>query len=127
MVKVNANEPALVLCNTLVRINPVAIEKRNLKIVKVRLLDLLHLTIVHAFVFTRNIISINLYTTILIHTSLILSFGVECVSIYVVPLISYNSEYRVTSQLFEAFTCMSIQLRNPILELANEFSHVFIC
>jgi hypothetical protein len=75
-------------------------EKRNLKTVEVKLTDLLYLTIVHAFVSTRNIISINMYTTILIRAFLILLFGVECVSIYVVPLICHNSEYRATSQLF---------------------------
>jgi hypothetical protein len=32
--------------------------------------------------------------------ALILLFSVECVSIYIVPLIYYNSEYRATSQLF---------------------------
>jgi hypothetical protein len=45
MVKVNANE-LLVLYNTLGCINLVATEKRNLKTVKVKLLDLLYLTIV---------------------------------------------------------------------------------
>jgi hypothetical protein len=66
MVKVNANEPILVVYNTFDCINPVAIEKRNLETVKVKLLDLLYLTIVYAFVFAHNIISINMYTTILI-------------------------------------------------------------
>jgi hypothetical protein len=37
MVKVNANEPILVLYNTIDYINLVATEKRNLKIVKVKL------------------------------------------------------------------------------------------
>jgi hypothetical protein len=68
--------------------------------VKVKLSDLLYLTIVHVSVLARNIISINTYTTILIHAFLILLFGVEHVSIYVVPLICHNGEYRVTSQLF---------------------------
>jgi hypothetical protein len=67
---------------------------------KVKLPDLLYLTIVHVFVLSHNIISINMYTTILIHAFLILLFGVECVSIYVVPLICHNSEYRAMSQLF---------------------------
>jgi hypothetical protein len=100
MVKVNANEPILVLYNTFDCINPVAIEKRNLEIMKVNLLDLLYLTIVHVFVLTHNIIRINTYTTILIHAFLILLLGVECVSTYFVPLIYHNSEYRATSQLF---------------------------
>jgi hypothetical protein len=99
MVKVNANEPALVFYKTLDCINLVATKKRNLETVKVKLPDLLYLTIVHAFVFVCNIININTYTTILICAFLILSFGVECVSIYVVPLICHNSEYMVTSQL----------------------------
>jgi hypothetical protein len=67
---------------------------------KVKLIDILYLIIVHAFVFTRKIISINTYTTILIHTFLLLSFGVEHVSIYSIPLICHTSEYRVTIQLF---------------------------
>jgi hypothetical protein len=67
---------------------------------KVKLPDLLYLTIVHVFVLSHNIISINMYTTILIHAFLILLFGVECVSIYVVPLICHNREYRAMSQLF---------------------------
>jgi hypothetical protein len=100
MVKVNANEPILVLYNTFDGINPVAIEKRNLEIMKVNLLDLLYLTIVHVFVLTHNIIRINTYTTILIHAFLILLLGVECVSTYFVPLIYHNNEYRATSQLF---------------------------
>jgi hypothetical protein len=75
-------------------------EKRNLEIVKVKLPDLLYLTIIYVFVLARNIISINTYTTILICAFLILLFNVECVSIYVIPLICHNSEYRVTSQLF---------------------------
>jgi hypothetical protein len=69
-------------------------ENRNLKTVKVKLQDLLYLTIVHAFVSTCNIISINTCTTILMHTFLILSFSVEHVSIYVIPLICHNGEYR---------------------------------
>jgi hypothetical protein len=100
MVKVNTNEPILVFYNTLDCINPVATEKRNPEIVKVKLLDLLYLTIVHSFVFAHNIISINTYTTILIRDFLTLLFGVECVSIYVIPLICHNSEYRATSELF---------------------------
>jgi hypothetical protein len=75
-------------------------EKRNPETVKVRLTDLLYLTIVHVFVLASNIISINMYTTILICVFLILLFSVECVSIYVVPLICHNGEYRATSQLF---------------------------
>jgi hypothetical protein len=67
---------------------------------KVKLPDLLYLTIVHGFVLARRIISINTYTTILIRAFLILLFGVECVSIYVVPLICHNGEYRSMSQLF---------------------------
>jgi hypothetical protein len=100
MVEVNANEPVLVLYNTLDCINPVAMEKRNLETMKVKLPDLLYLTIVHVFVLARNIISINTYTTILICAFLILLFSVEHVSIYVVPLICHNDEYRATSQLF---------------------------
>jgi hypothetical protein len=68
--------------------------------VKVKLSDILYLIIVHVFVFTCNIISINMYTTILIRAFLILLFGVERVSIYVIPLIYHNGEYRATSQLF---------------------------
>jgi hypothetical protein len=86
------------LYNTLDCINPVATEKRNLETVKVKLSDLLYLTIVHVFVLARNIISINTYTTILICTFLILLFGVDRVSIYVVPLICHNGEYRAMSQ-----------------------------
>jgi hypothetical protein len=100
MVKVNANEPVLVLYNTLDSINLIATEKRNLKTVKVKLPDLLYLTIVYVFVLARSIISINTYTTILICAFLILLFSVERVSIYVVPLICHNGEYRATSQLF---------------------------
>jgi hypothetical protein len=66
---------------------------------KVKLSDLLYLAIVHVFVFVYNIISINTYTTILICVFLILTFGVKHVSIYVIPLICHNSEYRVTCQL----------------------------
>jgi hypothetical protein len=105
MVKVNANELRLVFYNNhdynnLDYINPVATKKRNLETVKVKLPDLLYLTILHAFVFTHNIISLNTYTTILIRAFLILLFGVECVSIYVVPLICHNGEYRAMSLLF---------------------------
>jgi hypothetical protein len=64
---------------------------------KVKLPDPFYLTIVHAFVLARNIIIINMYTTILIRAFLILLFGVERVSIYVVPLICHNVEYRATS------------------------------
>jgi hypothetical protein len=70
-----------------------------MEIVKVKLSDLLYLAIVHAFVFAHNIISINTYTTILICAFLILTFGVKRVSIYVIPSICHNSEYRVTCQL----------------------------
>jgi hypothetical protein len=100
MVKVNANEPVLVLYNTLDSINPGATKKRNLETVKVKLSDLLYLTIVHIFVLVRSIISINTYTTILICGFLILLFSVERVSIYVKPLICHNSEYRTMSSLF---------------------------
>jgi hypothetical protein len=100
MVKVNANELVLVLYNTLDCINPVATNVRNLETVKVKLRELLYLTIVHAFVLARNIIIINKYTTILILTFLILLFCVERVSIYVIPLICHNGECRATSQLF---------------------------
>jgi hypothetical protein len=86
MVKVNANESVLVLYNTLDSINQL-------------LSDLLYLTIVHIFVLACSIISINMYTTILICAFLILLFSVEYVSIYVVPLICHNGEYRATSQL----------------------------
>jgi hypothetical protein len=98
MVKINANEPAVVLYNTLNFINPVAMKERNLKIVKFKLLDLLYLTIVHVFVLAHSIISINMYTTILICVFLILLFSVERVSIYIIPLICHNGEYRATSQ-----------------------------
>jgi hypothetical protein len=100
MVEVNANEPVLVLYNALDSINPVVTEKRNLKTMKVKLSYLLYLTIVHIFILDRSIISINMYTTILICAFIILLFSVECVSIYVVPLISHNGEYRVMSPLF---------------------------
>jgi hypothetical protein len=76
MVKVNANEPVLVLYNILDCINPIATEKRNLGTVKVKLPDLLYLTIIHIFDLACNIISINTYTTILIHAFLILLFNV---------------------------------------------------
>jgi hypothetical protein len=100
MVKVNTNERVLVFYNALDCINPVGTEKRNLETVKVNLTDLLYLTIVYVFVFARNIISINTYTTILICAFIILLFGVECVSICVIPLICHNGEYKVISQLF---------------------------
>jgi hypothetical protein len=100
MVKVNANEPVLVLYNTIDCINPVATEKRNLETMNVKLSDLLYLTIVHVFVLARRIISINTYTTILIRAFLILLFCVERVSIYVVPLICHSGEYTATSKLF---------------------------
>jgi hypothetical protein len=100
MVKVNVNEPILILYNTPGCINPVATEKRNLETVKVKLLNLLYLTTVQVFVLARSIISINTYTTILIRVFLILLFDVERVSIYVTPLICHNDEYRATSQLF---------------------------
>jgi hypothetical protein len=100
MVKVNANEPVLVLYNTLDCINQVATEKRNLETMKVNLPDLLYLTIVHVFVLARNIISINTDTTFLIRAFIFLLFSVERVSIYVVPLICHNSEYRAMRQLF---------------------------
>jgi hypothetical protein len=100
MVKVNANKHVLVFYNALDCINLVAIEKRNLETIKVKLQDFLYLTVVHAFVLACNIISINTYTTILICAFLILLFGVERVSIYTIPLICHNSEYRITSQLF---------------------------
>jgi hypothetical protein len=100
MVKINANEPVLFLYNTLDYINPVAMEKRNVETMKVKLPDLLYLPIVHVFVLTLNIISINTYTTIMIRAFLILLFGVEHVPIYVVPLICHNGEYRATSELF---------------------------
>jgi hypothetical protein len=44
----------------------------------------------------------------MMHAFLIMLFDVECVSIYVIPLIYYNGEYRATSQFFLAFTCLSI-------------------
>jgi hypothetical protein len=81
MIKVNANELVLILYNTLDCINPVAMEKRNLEIMKVKLTDLLYLTIVHIFVLARNIISINMYTTILICAFIILLFGIERISL----------------------------------------------
>jgi hypothetical protein len=100
MVKVNANKHVLVLYNTLDCINPVATKKGNLETMKVKLPDLLYLTIVHVFFLAHNITSINTYTTILIRAFHILLFGVERVSIYAVPLICHNGEYRATSQLF---------------------------
>jgi hypothetical protein len=74
-------------------------EMSNLETMKVKLPDLFYLAIVHAFLFAHNIISINTYTTILICAFLILMFGVKRVSIYVIPLIYHNSEYRATCQL----------------------------
>jgi hypothetical protein len=100
MVKVNTNEPVLVLYNTLDSINPGTMEKMNLEIMKVKVSDLLYLTIIHVFVLARSIISINTYTAILICAFLILLFSVEHVSIYGVPLICHNGEYRAMSQLF---------------------------
>jgi hypothetical protein len=97
MVKVNANEPVFVFYNTLECINPITTEQRNLETMKVKLPDLLYLTIVHVFVLARDMISINTYTTIFIHAFLILLFGVERVSIYVVPMICHNGEYRAMS------------------------------
>jgi hypothetical protein len=93
MVKVNANELILILYNTLDSINLVATEKRNLETV-------MYLTIVLVFVLAHSIISINTYTTILTCAFLILLFSVERVSIYVVPLVCHNGEYRAMSQLF---------------------------
>jgi hypothetical protein len=98
-VEVNANEPVLVLYNTLDCINPVATEKMNVETVKIKLSYLLYLIIVHVFVLVCNVISINMYNTILICAFLILLFGVECESIYIIPLICHNGEYRGTSQL----------------------------
>jgi hypothetical protein len=86
-VKVNANELILLFYDIIMCINPVTMKNKNLETIKVKFLDLLYLTIVHAFVFTCNIRSFNTYTIILIHVFLILSFGVERISIYVVPLI----------------------------------------
>jgi hypothetical protein len=100
MVKVNTNKSVLVFYNMLDCINLVAMKKRNLKTVKVKLPDLLYLTIIHAFVLARHILSINMYTTILIRAFLILLFNVEYVSIYGIPLIYHNGEYRATNQLF---------------------------
>jgi hypothetical protein len=100
MVKINTKELVLVLYNTLDCINPIAMEKRNLETVKVKLPNLLYLTIVHVFVLAHNIISINTYNIILIRAFLILLFSVEHVSIYVIPLICHNGEYRVMIQLF---------------------------
>jgi hypothetical protein len=58
------------------------------------------MTIVHPFVLARNIISINMYTIILMRAFLILLFDVEYVFIYVMPLICHNGEYRAMSQFF---------------------------
>ncbi|PUZ69499.1 hypothetical protein GQ55_2G401000 [Panicum hallii var. hallii] len=106
--KIDTNEPVLVFLYTSICINPIATEKSNFKTVKVKLPYLLYLTIVRGFVLSVNIVSINTYTTILIHAFLILSFGVERVSIYVIPLVCHNGEYRTKSQLFELFTYRSI-------------------
>jgi hypothetical protein len=109
-------------------INQVATEKRNLKTMKVKLLDLLYLTIVHVFVLAHNIISINMYTTILICAFLILLFSVKCVSIYAVPLICHNSEYRATDQLFlniHLSEFSMIEKSDPGSD--NELFNVFIC
>jgi hypothetical protein len=54
MVKVNGNELVLVFYDTLVCINPVATEKRNLETIKVKLPDLLYLAIVHAFILNTS-------------------------------------------------------------------------
>jgi hypothetical protein len=97
MVKVNANELVLVFYITFDCINPVVTKKRNLETVKVKLPDLLYLTIVYVFVFARSIIKINMYTIIMILVFLFLSFGVERVSIYVILLISHNGEDRAIS------------------------------
>jgi hypothetical protein len=97
MVKVNANELVLVFYITFDCINPVVTKKRNLETVKVKLPDLLYLTIVYVFVFARSIIKINMYTIIMILAFLFLSFGVERVSIYVILLISHNGEDRAIS------------------------------
>jgi hypothetical protein len=85
MVKVNANKPVLVFYNILDCINPVATEKRNSETMKVKRSYLSYLTIVDVFVLARSIIAINTYTTILICAFFILLFGVERVSIYVIP------------------------------------------
>jgi hypothetical protein len=61
MVKIGANELVLVFYNALDYINSVATEKKNLETVKVKLTDLLYLTILHVFVLECNIISINTY------------------------------------------------------------------
>jgi hypothetical protein len=116
MDKVNANEPILILYNTLDCINLDAMEKRNLETVKVKLPDLLYLTIVHIFVLACNIIGINTYTTILIHAFLIFLLSFECVSIYVIPLICQNGEYRAMSQLFlgiHLFEYLMIEKSDP--------------
>jgi hypothetical protein len=115
MVKVNANEPVLVLYSTLDCIIPVTTEERNLETMKVKLPDLLYLIIVHVFVLARNIITINTYTTILIHAFLILLFGVECVSIYVIPLTCHNSEYSHESSFLDIhlFEYPMIEKSNP--------------
>jgi hypothetical protein len=81
---VNANELILVFYNTLDCINSVATEKRDLETVKVKLSDLLYLTIVHVFVLSRNIISINTYTNILI-----CDFLIFCLMLNVYPFMSY--------------------------------------
>jgi hypothetical protein len=130
MVKVNGNEPVLVFYDTLVCINPVATEKRNLKTMKVKLPDLLYLVIVHAFVFTHNIISINTYTTILICAFLILTFGVKRVSIYVGPRANFcrysligvsDPEIYSRSQLMNFLMCSFANQSSfrPRLSLSN--------
>jgi hypothetical protein len=82
MVKVNGNKPVLVFYDTLVYINSVATEKRNLEIMKVKLTDLLYLIIVHAFVFAYNIININMYTTILMCFSYLDVWCKTCIHLY---------------------------------------------
>jgi hypothetical protein len=127
MVKVIANESVPFFYKTLVCINPVVTEKMNLEILKVKLTYLLYFIIVHIFIFSYNIISINTSTTILIRVFLILLFSVGRLSIYVILLIYHNGEYSATSQLFKVFMCMSIRSRNPISEPANKiFSCVYL-
>jgi hypothetical protein len=99
-------------------------KNRNLATVKVKLPDLLYLTIVHVFILARHTISINTYNTILMRAFLILLFGVERVSIYVVPLIRHNGKYRAMSQLFQVFTSMSIRSRSqPVNFLMCSFAN----
>jgi hypothetical protein len=99
-VKINANEHVFPFYDILMCIKSVATKKMNIGTMKVKLTNFLYLTIAHAFVFVRNIININTYNIILICVFLILSFSVECVSIYVVLLICHNGEYRITCKLF---------------------------